>query len=248
MMSLLFRPLDKLVSSESKVRILRVLLRAGGPLSGREIARRSRVALLSVQKAMADLVAVEAVDRKETSAQHLYSINDASFIVREGVVPLFAAEARRVEAVFERIRGILSEDEEPEVASAAVFGSAARGEDGLASDFDLLVVTRTEAAVWRWQSKLAAASPSLQREFGIRLSPVILSLDELRRQHRERSPFVTSLLMDARTIVGAEPENLLNADWGTAQADGPLSGAEVPQGRSLASGGRVGPDGARIGG
>jgi hypothetical protein len=126
-MSIFFQPLDKLLSSESKVRILRVLLRAGGPLSGREIARRSRVALLSVQKAMADLVTLEAVDRKETSAQHLYSINEASFLVREGVAPLFAAEARRVEAVFERIRGILSEDEAPEAASAAVFGSAARG-------------------------------------------------------------------------------------------------------------------------
>ncbi|HEY0153460.1 MAG TPA: nucleotidyltransferase domain-containing protein [Longimicrobium sp.] len=221
-MSVFFQPLDKLLSSEGKVRILRVLLRAGGPLSGREIARRSRVALLSVQKAMADLVALEAVDRKETTAQHLYSINEANFLVREGIAPLFAAEARRVEAVFGRIRGILSEDEAPEVASASVFGSAARGEDGLASDFDLLVVTRTEAAVWPWQSRLAAASPSLQRELGIRLSPVILSLDDLRRQHGERSPFVTSLLMDARMIVGVEPESLLNGVGGTAQADGPL--------------------------
>jgi predicted nucleotidyltransferase len=193
-----------------------------------EISRRSQVALLSVQKALADLVALEAVDRKETSAQHLYSINEASFLVREAVAPLFATEARRVEAVFERIRGILSEDEAPEVASAAVFGSAVRGEDGLASDFDLLVVTHTEGAVWPWQSRLGAASPALQREFGIRLSPVILSLDDLRRQHGERSPFVASLLTDARTIVGTEPENLLNRGGGTAQADGPLSGAEVP--------------------
>lgn len=221
-MSVFFQPLDKLLSSEGKVRILRVLLRAGGPLSGREIARRSRVALLSVQKAMADLVALEAVDRKETSAQHLYSINEASFLVREGIAPLFAAEASRVEAVFERIRGILSEDEAPEIACGAVFGSAARGEDGVASDFDLLVVTRTEAAVWHWQSRFAAASPSLQRDLGIRPSPVILSLDDLRRQHGERSPFVTSLLMDARTIVGVEPESLLNGVGGTAQADGAL--------------------------
>lgn len=247
-MSVFFQPLDKLLSSEGKVRILRVLLRAGGPLSGREIARRSRVALLSVQKAMADLVALEAVDRKEASAQHLYSINEASFLVREAIAPLFAAEARRVDAVFERIRGILSEDEALEVASAAVFGSAARGEDGLASDFDLLVVTHSEDAVWPWQAKLAAAAPGVQRELGVRLSPVVLSTEELRRQHGERSPFVTSLLMDARTIAGVESENLLNGHGGTAQADGPLPGAEVPPGRAFPSGGRVGPDGAGIGG
>jgi len=231
-----------------RVRILRVLLRASGPLSGREIARRSRVALLSAQKALADLVTLEVVDRREASAQHLYTINEASYLVREGIVPLFEAEAKRVDAVFERIRGILLEEEAREVASAVVFGSAARGDDGLTSDFDLLVVTHTEAAVWPWQARLAAASPSLQREFGLCLSPVILSTDDLRRQHGERSPFVASLLTDARTIVGVEPENLLNGHGRTAQADGPLSGAEVLQGRPIAYGGRVGPDGARIGG
>lgn len=50
-------------------------------------------------------------------------------------------------------------------------------------------------------------------------------MSDLRRQHGERSPFVTSLLMAARTIVGAEPERLLNGYGWTAQADGPLPGA-----------------------
>lgn len=220
-MSAFFQPLDELLSTGSRVRILRVLLRSSDPLSGREIARRARVGLLSVQKAMPALVALNVVERKETSAQHLYTINATSYLVREGIAPLFAAEERRIESVFGRIRGILLEGDDAdaaEVTYAALFGSAARGEDTLASDFDLLVVTRSDDAAWRCHSTLSAASPGLEREFGLRLAPVVLPLDELRRQHREGSPFVASLLAESRTILGHE-EEVLHGHWGTEETD-----------------------------
>lgn len=220
-MSAFFLPLDELLSAESRVRILRVLLRSSDALSGREIARRSGVGLLSVQKAMPALVALQVVERRETSAQHLYTINATSYLVREGIAPLFAAEARRVEAVFERIRGILLEGVdagESQVVYAALFGSAARGEDGLASDFDVLVVTRSDDAVWRCHSTLSAAAAGVEKEFGLRLSPVVLAIEELRRQHREGSPFIASLLADSRTILGHE-EEVLHGYRGTEETD-----------------------------
>ncbi len=214
-MSAFFLPLDELLSSASRVRILRVLLRSPDALSGREIARRSGVGLLSVQKAMAALVAMEVVNRKETTAQHLYTINEASYLVREGIAPLFAAEARRVETAFGRIRGILLEG--GDAVYAALFGSTARGKDALGSDFDLLAVTRSEDAVWRCHSAVSAAAPGLEREFGLRLSPVVLTLDELRRQHREGSPLVASLLADSRTILGQE--EVLHGNGRPAETD-----------------------------
>lgn len=221
-MSLLFQPLDELLSSGPKVRVLRVLLGAGGPLSGREVARRSRIALLSAQKALSTLAAMEVVERKEASAQHLYSINEASYLVRECIAPLFAAEVRRVDALFGRIRGILLEGDEDagrEILSATLFGSAARGEDIIGSDFDLLVLTRSDEAVWRIHSKLASAASALRLEFSIQLSPLVLPLSELRRQHQDGSAFARTLLTNSRTIQGDAPESLLNGYRGTAEED-----------------------------
>lgn len=221
-MSLFFHPLDEVLSSEGRMRILRILLRSRDPLSGREVARRARVALLSAQRALATLVAMEIVERRETSAQHLYSINEANYLLRECIAPLFAAETRRVDALFDRIRGILlndGEDSSPEIVSAALFGSAARGEDTLGSDLDLLVLTGSGEPVWRLQSTLASAAPTLRLEFGVHLSPVVLPASELRRQHREGSAFVRSLLTDSRTILGDTPESLLNGHGRTEEED-----------------------------
>ena len=59
--------------------------------------------------------------------------------------------------------------------------------------------TDARAAVY---DALVDASPRLEMEFGLRLSPVVLTVEQAARQRAEGDPFTAEVLRDARRIWG----------------------------------------------
>jgi predicted nucleotidyltransferase len=208
-----FHPLDVALSTGAKVRILRILVHTESPLSGRQIAALGGTGLLSTQRALRELVAVGVVTLQQTRSQHLYSLNAENELVQDALVPLFMAEGRRIGAAFDAIRAILepSSGGRPEVLGAYLFGSAARGADTSKSDFDVLVAVQGSAAAEAAHDALSAAAPEFFSRFGLRLSPVVLEIDTLRRMHAEGDPLPLALVEEGRRILGPHPEELL--EW-----------------------------------
>ena len=202
-------PLDHVLTNRGKVRLLRALMPLSRAVSGREAAKLARLSQTPALRALEDLVVLGVLHRTEMPSQHLYEVNRAHQLVREGLEPLFQAERERIGRVLEALRTVL-EQEANRMASAAVFGSAARGEDRPGSDFDVLVIAREAADVEPLHGRLADFIPRLEDEFGLELSPVVLAVSQFRTMHRNGEALVSEVLRDARLITGERPEALIH--------------------------------------
>jgi len=209
-MGKLLDPLDAVLSSRSKVRLLRTLLATSQPLSGREAARLAGVGRVPAARSLEELVALGIVERGETVHQHLYRINRESQLVQVGLRPLYDAERERLDEVFGWLRSTLEAVAQGEdVLGAWVFGSAARGEDTPHSDLDLLVAVANPSAEDRVHAHLAGSAAEMERRFGLRLSPVVISRTRLREMQEEPFSLVDDVIRDGRRVMGADLERLL---------------------------------------
>lgn len=207
-----FHPLDSILSSSVRVRVLRSLIGLTRPVSGREAARHAGTSLPMTQRTLAEFVELGVLLLEETPAQHLYRVNRDNLLVTEGLIPLFAAEERRWREVFDELRRVLTESPEAKdvVETAIIFGSAARGDDAPGSDFDLLVVTRDPASAERVHDLLSARDPDLRARFGLSLSPVVLDRDAVRREAGDGAGLIQHVLRDGRRICGRPLEEIVN--------------------------------------
>jgi len=208
-LGLLQSPLDAVLGSVTKVKLLRVLLPISRPVALREAARLARVSASGAQGALEELTSMGIVDRREATSQHLYQINVENHLA-DALRELFQAEDERWADLLETIEEELrSRFFGPSIEAAAIFGSAARGDDHPGSDLDLLVVTGSEEdedAVWE---QLLDRQPSLQREFGVRISPVVISLDRLRERAEDGDPLIDAVIREGITVVKPPIEKLL---------------------------------------
>jgi predicted nucleotidyltransferase len=212
-MGMLLRPLDAILASPAKVRVLRALLAIGeGGVSGRKVGRLAGVEAPSAFKALADLSAMGVVHREHLESQHLYSVNEANPLVREGLRPLFDAEQRRVSAAFTWLRELLAGHVElGAVRSVVLYGSAVRGDDRPGSDLDLLVVTTTQEAVAEVHRYVANQAPELEERFGLDLAPLVISHPRLREQLEAGDMVMAAAIREGRRVAGEPLDDLLPA-------------------------------------
>lgn len=200
---MLFEPLDHVIGTRNKVRLLRALTPLDRPVSGREAARLAGVSHYAIG-ALDELAAVGLVCRQEAAGQNLYRFDRRSRLAAQ-VEALFEGERQRNTALWHRLAALA--ERAGRVESAAVFGSAARGDAKPGSDFDVIVLT--EGAPEPVYDAFLAAAPELATEFGIRISPVVLSVVQARRQHADGDAFIADAMRDARRFHGRPLEEVL---------------------------------------
>jgi predicted nucleotidyltransferase len=204
--AMLLDPLDHLLGTRTKVRILRALVPLDRPVSGREAARLAGVSRIAL-RAMEELSAVGILKRDQATGQHLFTFERRHHLAPV-IETLFKAEREFTSAIFGGIRETMEGAES--VESAVVFGSSARGEAGPGSDLDLLVVVRGQDAREGVRMALAELAPRLFTDFGVRLSPVVLTLEQFRQQGEENDPFIGAVQRDARHVMGRTMEDLMH--------------------------------------
>jgi predicted nucleotidyltransferase len=212
-MGMLLRPLDAILASPAKVKVLRALLAIGDGTSGRKVARLAGVEVPSAFRALADLSAMGVIHREHLESQHLYSVNDANPLVRDGLRPLFDAERQRVSDVFEWLRELLADHvARGAVHSAVLYGSAARGDDRPESDVDLLVVTTTDEAVREIHSHIVEQASEMDERFGLDLSPLVISHRRLREQLAAGDVVMATAIREGRQVAGEPLYELVPAE------------------------------------
>lgn len=213
-MGLIASPLDDLLSSRAKVRLLRLFSTEPEPMSAREAARRVDMAKRSADLALRDLVQVGVIRRHGSGAQPTYVLNPHHALVRHAVRILFSGgtdataqsgggEQGAIHEFFDTLRDAVEEPNTQDVLWAALFGSTANGEDTLESDMDLAVIVVDEMALTRMQERLADMSTVILSRFGRVLSPVVMTLAQGRALAASCHPLVESLV-NGRVIAGRQ--------------------------------------------
>jgi len=206
---MLTNPLDGILGTPVKVRLLRALFARGGPVSGREAARLAGVSSRSAAvEALDALSQLGILRRRELSGTHLYEVNRRHDLA-PALEALFRAEWERLGALGEAVHSVLDRAHAlGDILSAVVFGSMARGDARPGSDLDLLLITTTEKAATVAEEALLASADDLRARFGAALSPMALTRARFRARLRARDPLLHNVLAEGRTLFGTPIQEL----------------------------------------
>lgn len=176
--------------------VLEVLARTLRPATGREVHRLAGVGSESgVRLVLGRLVEHGLVKASQAGRATLYVANrdHIAWPLVEGLVDL-----RR--ELFGRVRGLVASWELAPVLVAA-FGSAARGDGGVGSDIDLLVV-RSNGRDDAWEGQLDDLRERVELWTGNTCQIYDLTEGELVEHVAEREPIVDEWRRDAVVIFG----------------------------------------------
>lgn len=189
----------------SHVAILRYLWRTGGAHTGRAIGRAVDLSHHVVHRALQPISAQGVVDVERQGRSIVYRLNKEHWLVREGLAPLFAAEA----GVHAAIGTAVCRAARLPVRSVILFGSEARGEPRADSDVDLVCLTAWPATRAAAEANLTAAAGEFRREFGRRMSIVVWSAADFARRYRRRNRLVREIAETGWVIAGESLSKVL---------------------------------------
>jgi len=186
--------------------VLTVLAGTTRALTGREIARLlGRASHSGVGSVLERLVDQGLVEREEAGRAFLFTLN------REHLAaPAVELLADLREELLRRIRDAV--DSWPVKAShLSLFGSAARGDGGTASDIDLFVVRNgaIERQEPSWREQVDLLTWQVERWTGNPARVVEVGEREIARLRKERPPVVDELVTDAIRLAGPDVATLM---------------------------------------
>jgi predicted nucleotidyltransferase len=203
---------DHVLGTSAKVRLLRELLPLEHAVSWREASRRAGLSPGTANRALGELTDSGVLDRKEAGRQHLYAVNRRSFLVQGGLEQLFKAEESRLSEIILWIQNRLAEagsETGAEVLNASIYGSVAREGEHPGSDFDLFIVVKQPTKASEIRDHLVDQADDLADRFGLRLSAVSASPDQLEDLTVARDPFLQGMLEDGIRVYGRRLEELV---------------------------------------
>jgi predicted nucleotidyltransferase len=178
------------------------------PLTGREVARLARRgAPAAVSVALNRLVEQGLVLREEAGRAFLHRLN-RDHLAAPAVLVLAGLRT----ALLERLRAEIG-GWELQPVSAAMFGSAARGDGDTASDIDLLLVrpSQVDEADELWRTQLSQLADHVHAWTGNHASLVELTEADLPGQIATGPPALEEIQAQAIALAGIPPALLLPA-------------------------------------
>ena len=187
--------LGQLLGSESSISVLRALVRYKGKIfTIRGLAREAGVSHPSVSETVAKLESFGVVQIQPIGRSHQVTLNGKSHVLKKIVEPMFMAEEQTIDQVIRFLKNHLSTEK---IISAAVFGSASRGQEKEDSDIDVLVISNDfDGAV----VAISDAAEEIFAKFHGNVSPTIFSETEFKSKNK--SDLVRSILDGHAMVCG----------------------------------------------
>lgn len=192
----LHHPLDQLLSTGAKVKVLRVLLRhPDRAWTGRELAVAARVSAPQTIASLRDLEGAGMVQRRVVGRAHEWRLIHENALVGT-LTGLYTFEhdlpLRLERDLAKSLKGL-------GVRRAVLFGSVARGEETDQSDIDLLIEVRSDRDRDEVEKELTPLFLEIHRRFGLSLSPYVLTRQQLAQP--ANPALLRSVARDGRVLV-----------------------------------------------
>jgi len=204
------KPLNNILNTEVKTRILRFLCRTGAEWNGRQIAREIGITPKAAHEALSALNKEKVLLLRNMGKTHVYSLNADNFLVSKLLKPLFSKEDNILDDVINVIkRKISASNARKSILSVAMFGSVITREDHPASDIDLAIIVKDVNAKIPAERLLEEIDSKISKEFGNIISPYLNTKTEFRAKYRKGLAIIKNILKSHNLIYGEKLEGLL---------------------------------------
>jgi len=202
------RPLEKILDSQAKVAIMRVLSSGVDQrMGGSEIARVAGFSIPSTHDALKALHAASIVTMEMIGNQHVYALNRKDRIVQKVILPMFKAEGNWKKDLKERIvQGMKDAGILKAVTSVILYGSVQQGSSKPESDLDLAIIVKMPPDLEKVKDAfLGPIAADLSAYLGLRLDAYIKTAEEFSKLLKRNSPPVSTLIKAYSVLYGKEP-------------------------------------------
>ncbi len=197
------KPLNKILNSETKIKVMRLFCSAGGESTGRQVAKLLNVAPSPVQIALADLYNEGIVERKRFGKAYAYSLNAKNWLVERGLKPMFSVEAEYQSYLWAKIRQHVEvSDLGEQILSVSLFGSILSGQERPTSDIDLLVIFKDGVEKQSIEDLFIDMNRSVIEETGLSLDAHVYAVSELREKVEDGLTFIKDVIRSGKVILG----------------------------------------------
>ncbi|HBL18202.1 MAG TPA: hypothetical protein DD417_15970 [Elusimicrobia bacterium] len=187
----LTHPLSIVFSAPSHLAVLRALCDSREGMSGRAVSRAAGINHQACAVALKKLGGLGLIRRQGAGRVQLVSLNFDHFLVRDLLLPALRKERELMSAIRDEIAGKVGKY----ALAASLFGSVARGTAETGSDLDMLLVVA--GSIKRsLADKARDFSAEFRNRYGIRLSPIVLSVKEAKTRLEQDDPLILNILAE----------------------------------------------------
>ena len=198
-------PLDRIFSASSHLPILRALQYSREGMSGRAIAREAFINHQACAVAVKNLEALGILRRQGSGKTQLIRLNFENHLVKNSLLPLLRQERE----FSKKVKNEIAETFKGDALAITLFGSAARGQDMPGSDIDALLLV-DESRKKNILNRATAYSAVFIRQYGVRLSPVVMTIAEAKRRIKRSDPLLKNILSEGIDLLPQKLRNLLS--------------------------------------
>jgi predicted nucleotidyltransferase len=204
------KPLDTILNTEVKTRILRFLCKTSAEWNGSQIAKEIGITPAATHAALNALYREGVLELRNMGKTHVYSLKRDSFLVANLLKPLFAKEDSILDTVMDMIkRKITSAKVKKDIVSVVLFGSVKARQENPTSDIDIAVIIENASVKAAIENLFLEVDTRISREFGNTISPYVNTRVEFKAKHKQGLAVVKSILSSYKLIYGERLENLL---------------------------------------
>ena len=197
------KPLNKILNTETKIKVLRFFCSAGGEITGRQVAKLLKVASTPVQAALRDLYNEGILDRKGFGRAFAYQLNQKNWVVESLLKPLFRSEGEYPSTLWNKIREKLeNSNQKKHILSVVLFGSVGSAQERPTSDIDLLVVIQDNADKEIIEDLFIGMNRDIIQETGLNIDARIYSVAEFKDKRTEGITFIKTAIRSHTVIFG----------------------------------------------
>ncbi|MFH1996686.1 MAG: hypothetical protein ABIJ27_06780 [Candidatus Omnitrophota bacterium] len=204
------KPLDNILNTEAKTKILRFLCTTGAEWNGSQIAREIGVTPAASLSSLNELSKEGIVMMNNVGNARVYKLNDDNFAVSDLLKPLFYEEDKVLSKIINIIKRSLATSRlRSKIVSVALFGSVQVRKDDAASDIDLAVVISDTQAKTKVENLFEDIDKKVSKKFGNTITPYINTKSELKVKHKKRLDVIKNILNSYTLIYGERLERIL---------------------------------------
>lgn len=209
--SALHDPISAILGTRGKVAVMRVLASAGNPLQQREVARRTGMALRTVELAVDDLLATGIVERVAGGRERLVQVRSGHRLT-PAILAVLRAGADHWPALRGELRAAAASASDPSLLAVAIVGRAATRDERLGDPVDLLILASDDAAAERWRVRYSDFSDGLRGRFGAELRPIGYGIANARAMWAVRTLPAERTVQEAELIYGRSVLELIGEE------------------------------------